>query len=238
MTEITHQKARSLLHRAADQMLSEEEKSTLDAHLANCQDCLDYASDLSALEVNLREAFHSSWDSRQGPRLDLLAILKPSPAKLLWNNIFGHANTIGKATIIALLVAGYFIIANLLGIPAPIASEKTATALPTPNEFAPVHAISPTPSAKLSPASTISQTCETATYLVQENNTLASIALHYKVAPESILEYNHLTSETVVPGMKLLIPLCNNSPSETATLVGNSITITPVDGTLISTQPQ
>lgn len=78
------------------------------------------------------------------------------------------------------------------------------------------------PSATLSAADATEQACEKASYIVQDNDTLSSIANSYNVPMAVIIEYNGLSSETVFSGMPLTIPLCQQfptpGPSPTATL--------------------
>lgn len=238
MSEITHQKARLLLQQAADQMLRPEDKPALDMHLANCKECSAYASNLSALETRLRNAFHANWDKLRLPNLNLQTVINPPPAKLLWNNFFSQSGAMGKVSIIAALLLGYFLLSNILGIQTPIVNNKTATTLPTPNEFTSAYFTSPTPSAPISLTGSTSQACETITYRVQKNDTLASIAFHYGITEETILEYNKSISTTVFNNMELVIPMCKSTPSHTATIPKNGLTITPANGTLFPTQPQ
>ena len=237
MSKITHQRAQALLQTAADQKLKPAESSALAAHLTECKECSSYANNLSALETSLRRVFHINWDNQRS-NLNLQKIINPSPTKLLWNIFFGQMGAMGKATIVAALLLGYFVIANLFGTRFPILSGETATTLPTPNEFASVYSVSPTPSAQFSLTGSTSQACETSIYLVQENDTLASIAVQHGITQETILEHNHLISSTVFTGMELVIPLCNNTPSHTATITENMVTITPINETLFPTQPQ
>ena len=237
MSKITHQRAQALLQTAADQMLKPAENSALATHLTECKECRSYANNLSALETSLRRIFHSNWDT-QHSNLNLQKIINPSPTKLLWSIFFGQMGAMGKATIVAALLLGYFVIANLFGARLPILSDETATTLPTPNEFASVYSESPTPSAQFSLTGSTSQVCETSIYLVRENDTLASIAFQHGITEETILEHNPLISSTVFTGMELAIPLCNSTPSHTATINENMITISPIYETLIPTQPQ
>jgi LysM repeat protein len=78
------------------------------------------------------------------------------------------------------------------------------------------------PSATLSAADATEQACEKASYVVQDNDTLSSIANSYNVPMAVIIEYNGLSSETVFSGMTLTIPLCQQfptpGPTPTATL--------------------
>lgn len=231
MSTITHQKARSLLQAAADNLLKSEDKSALDIHLATCKPCQEYASNLTVLENNLREAFHLKWDNQHPADVSLQAIIKPTLGKLLWSNSLGQTGMMGKATIVVTLLLGYLVIANLFGNQSVITGEKTATLLPTPNESKSIYSFSPTPSAPVTLTNLTTQVCNTYPYTVQENDTLTSIAFQHGTTQAAILKYNHLSSNTVFTGMELVIPLCNNTPSHTAT-------ITPINGTIFPAQSQ
>jgi LysM repeat protein len=232
MLEITHQKAHALLQVAADQSLGADEKSALDAHLAKCKECSAYARGLASMEVRLRRVLHAQWDM-QRPNLDLQAITHPSQAKLIWNNLISQTHALGKVTIVAALVLGYVVIANLFGIRLPISTDETPTTVPTPSELSSALAIPPTPSAQFTLTGLTTQACGTITYVVQQNDTLAYIALQHGTTEEAILEYNNLKSNMVFTGMELAIPLCESTPSQTATT-----TITPLNGTIFPTQPE
>jgi len=231
MSEITHQEAHSLLQAAADQILKPGERSTLDRHLSKCQECSEYANNLSALETGLRTVFHAHLDRYKPAKLDLQTITRPTLAKLIWSSLFGPTGALGKVVIVAVLLLGYFVVSNLIGIQNPIANYETATILPTPNEFSSANSQSPTPSAQYTLTGLMSQACKTVTYYVQESDTLERIAIQHGISQESILEYNLLKSNTVYTGMELVIPLCNSTPSHTATIPKNTITPT-------TTQPQ
>lgn len=78
------------------------------------------------------------------------------------------------------------------------------------------------PTSTLNPSEATEQACERVEYVVQENDTLSSIANAYNVPMAVIQEYNGLPSETVFSGMPLTIPLCERfptpGPTPTATL--------------------
>jgi len=237
MIEITHQKARSLIQAIADHRLPPGEKLSLDAHLVNCMECSDYASELSELEKDLRKVLHVNWDEQQ-PALNLQKIITPSPFNRFWNNAFVQPGIMGKATVVAALLLGYFFISNIIGIQLPISVDQTATSLPTPNEMVSIYSTSPTPSAQFTLVETSTRSCESFIYLVRENDTLESIAVQNKTTREAIIEYNHLTSDIVFAGEELAIPMCESTPSHTATIPERTITITPINGTYFPTQPQ
>ena len=232
MLEITHLKAQTLLQAAADQPLGADDKSALDAHLAKCKECSNYAKSLTNMEASLRRILHAQWDL-QRPNLNLQAITDPSPTKLIWNNLLSQTHALGKVTIVAALVLGYVVISNLFGIKLPLSTDETPTTVPTPSELSLALAISPTPSAQFTLTGLTTQACETVIYVVQENDTLEYIALLHGTTKEAVQEYNNLTSNTVFTGTELAIPLCKSTPSKTATT-----TTTPLNGTIFPTQPE
>ena len=77
----------------------------------------------------------------------------------------------------------------------------------------PTPTVTPLPTATLSAAEATEQACDKDTYVVQENDTLSSIANAYNVPMAVIQEYNGLSSETVFSGRTLIIPLCQQFPT-------------------------
>ena len=80
----------------------------------------------------------------------------------------------------------------------------------------------PPPTSTLEPDAATKAACATASYIVQANDTLSSIAANYNVSMASIREFNNLPTDTVQLGQTLLIPLCQrapdpNQPTPTAT---------------------
>jgi len=238
MPEITHQEARVLLHAATDQVIEPDENNALNAHLAQCRACIDYAKDLADLETNLRRTMHANWDNQQ-PNLDMQAIRNPHPLKLLRNRFVTQTHMMEKVGVAIVLLLGYVFIANLVGIQSPITKDRTPTPLPTPNGQPVLFSNSPTPSVNSSLTMVVSPACETTImYLVQENDTLDSIAYHHGTTKEVILAYNDLNTSTVFTGMELIIPLCDSTPAQIATFPKNTLSLTPLGGTILPTQPE
>jgi LysM repeat protein len=239
MAEITHHKAQVFLQAAADRSLELADRSALDAHLQACKECRIYADRLEGLEASLRKAFHTRWD-RYRPNLNLQAIKNPSPAKLIWNALFNQTQTLGKVSIMAALLVAYVVIVNIAGVRTPITDNETPTVLPTPNGFISNSATSPTPQIPTSLTGVTVQACKTIFYVVQANDTLESIAIRHGVTKEAILEYNpgdnNLAANTLFTGMELVIPQCESTPSRTASVPGNTLTITPLNGTILPEQ--
>ncbi|MBV6396796.1 MAG: hypothetical protein HFACDABA_02397 [Anaerolineales bacterium] len=71
----------------------------------------------------------------------------------------------------------------------------------------------PLPTNTLEPAQQTQQACQTASYTVQENDTLSSIAANYNVSMGAIREFNKLPTDNVLLGQTLLIPLCARAPT-------------------------
>jgi LysM repeat protein len=103
----------------------------------------------------------------------------------------------------------------------------------------PIPTTTPTalPTATLSAAEATAQACGNITYQVQENDTLSSISALYNISVTSIKNYNNLTSDNVMLGMYLSIPLCEriptSGPTPTATLLppyGAPSLLLPADG--------
>lgn len=234
MFDITHQKARLLLQFAADQMIEPDEKLALEAHLQKCKECRNYANSLTNLETGLHNTLHARWDDQQ-PKLDLQAITNPSPAKLIQINVSSLTQSMGKVTIVVALLLGYFMLANHFGIHIHSLNNEIPTNLPTPNESVLFFNTSPTPSAptQLTMTKLTTQDCDVITYIVQATDSLESIATKYGTSKELIMEYNNLTTDFVSPNRGLFIPLCKSTPSHTASIPSNSITNTPIHGTIL-----
>ncbi len=57
------------------------------------------------------------------------------------------------------------------------------------------------------------EACQTASYVVQANDTLSGIANAYQVSMQAIRSFNNLPSDSVQLGQTLLIPLCQRAPT-------------------------
>jgi LysM repeat protein len=80
----------------------------------------------------------------------------------------------------------------------------------------------PAATATLEPAQATIQACPKADYTVQANDTLSSIAINYNVSMEAIKTWNGLSTDNVMLGQNLIIPLCMRAatagPSATPTI--------------------
>ena len=235
MVETSHQKARAFLQAAADGILPADSQAQLDMHLAKCRACSNYANNLIDLEAGLRRVLHAQLDN-QRPDLNLGAITSPASLKFTWATLFSPTQAIGKATIIATLLLGYFIISNLFGSQPSIIESKSPTAVPTPNNSSMVFTYSPTPSSPATLIGLTTQGCENIIYVIQVEDTLEGIALQFGVPKELITKHNNLKTDSLPPGKELSIPVCNTTPSHTASTPKNTTTITPLIETVLPTQ--
>jgi hypothetical protein len=59
--------------------------------------------------------------------------------------------------------------------------------------------------------------CREIALLVEQGDTLDLISVNYGVPSGYIKQYNHMETDEVFPGGTLLIPMCSNMPTPTAT---------------------
>jgi len=103
----------------------------------------------------------------------------------------------------------------------------------------PTATASPLPTATLSEAEATAQACGTVPYVVQDGDTLMGISLNYNISMESIKNFNGLSSDNLMQGMQLSLPLCERKPTAgptpTATLpppYAQVSLLLPADGTV------
>ncbi len=75
----------------------------------------------------------------------------------------------------------------------------------------PTPTASPFPTATLSGLDATLAACESVDYIVQEGDTLSSIATNYAVPMAAIQDYNGMVNTTVYEGLSLTIPLCERA---------------------------
>lgn len=95
-----------------------------------------------------------------------------------------------------------------------VEGQKLLIPQPTPTA-------SPMPTQTQSAAQATDTSCEKVDYTVQNNDTLGGIAAAYKVSIDSIKQFNGMTSDNVMAGNVIRIPLCarqtsNATPTPTA----------------------
>jgi hypothetical protein len=70
--------------------------------------------------------------------------------------------------------------------------------------------------------------CGSISYLVQKNDTLASIASQFSISTDELIQANALTSNTMITGQQIIVPACTSTP--TSTTYPLTSTLTPVRG--------
>lgn len=127
-------------------------------------------------------------------------------------------------------------IANLNNLPPDCGTlyvgQKLLIPIPTPLPTA-------LPTATLSAAEATEMACGVVSYQIKEGDSLSSISANYRISVESIKNFNNLTSDNVMTGMYLSLPLCERlptaGPTPTATLpppYGAASLLLPADGTV------
>lgn len=219
MTLITHPKAQSLLQAAADSALTPQDKISLNDHLADCDECRQYARRLSELQDSLRRITRSRWNQ----------ISEPLSAEKIKNRLAKvetqayTLRTIGAFSVAIAILAFVFVLTMnnpsvIKNIPAALSNLSLTPEKPV---------LTPTPSIKETATDSTAQKCNDIAYLVQENDTLEDIAARHSVSKEAIKAYNGLATDTLVVNMVLTIPLCEQTPPNSTTTPTMTTTATP-----------
>lgn len=196
---ITHEEARKLIQFEADESLRLNLKNMLLSHLEDCAECRTYADSLRRMESVLKPMMKRQWTQ---PHLPL-----PVGA-LLSNGTPRKPSSMVLATRIS--VVGMIAIAFLFSV-----WQFTVSIGPTPGPVSASAPPIPTPSTQLTGTGTTSQTCTQTRYIVQENDTLESIAFRFAVSKEDLMADNQIDNETVLIGTELIILACNSTPTGT-----------------------
>lgn len=217
METISHQTAQALIQRAADKKIAEGEKKLLEGHLINCLECGKYAERLNQLEADLTQVFHARWGKLE-PQISHLRLLEKAVAiRQRGESVKTLARmAIAPALMLTFILAFFALEQRNPGIqfgqPAPSASSPALFGEPQQTPSPPVTQIKENPTV-----------CHAFPYLVQENDTLVSIALKFGVSVTRLQEENQLTSETLRVAQELNIPVCEppystTTPTTTSTL--------------------
>jgi LysM repeat protein len=213
---MTHEEARTLIHLLLDASLNNQQKKLLEAHLASCPQCKQYADSLRSLESILSPLLQRQWTQQPVP-LPVGMVLPRHHAKTSDSMILAsRIAALGVMFMIFVFSAWQFALAR----PGVNPVEANVPLIPVPST-----------STQLVATNTQNEACEDTTYVVQQNDTLGSIALKFGVSKAQIVQANQMRSEAVRTGATLMVPLCRPTPT-TETLTK---TFTPVLGTITST---
>ncbi len=217
--QVTHEEVRKLIQLNADNALDVQERTVLSAHLRDCLECRTYAEGIKAMESILVPVMKKHWN------------LQPIPLSL--STLIAKRNSRMQTGIILatrLAAIGIVFMAFVFSAWQFALSGKRATG-PLPVGMLPV----PTPSVQSTSTRSVSQNCAGTLYVVQENDTLESIAQRFSVSKEEIMTVNGMKTETVIATMKLMIPNCNLTPTGTVNPTAFSTTYTPTRSLVTST---
>jgi LysM repeat protein len=219
MTSLTHPKAQSLLQAAADSALTPLDETNLNGHLAECEECRQYARSLAKLQDDLRRITRHRWE-QVSIQISAEEIKKRSTK--IETRVY-DLRTIGKfAVAMAVVVLAFILVFNLSptinSIPAAPGSESL-----TPEE--PI--LTPTPLIKETATDSTIHECDDIAYIVQENDTLESIAARHSVSTKTIKERNGLATDALIVNMVLTIPICQRTPASSTMTPTITTTVIP-----------
>jgi len=216
--QITHEEAHRLIQFKSDNALNSKSMETLKAHLKDCADCRGYSDELTKIEGSLREAMRKQWSFR--------------PLPLQMDVVKGKINT--KADISTLLTTRTALISIAFALFVFITWQSVMTNNEVPQQtLLGTVPLIPTPSTQFTATNILLEGCNEIRYKVQENDTLESIAKEFSTSKEAISAANDLKTEETDPGMELMIPFCDSTP--TSTMHPPTFTITPIFETTATT---
>ena len=217
--QITHEEAHRLIQLDRDEMLESHQRGILDSHLAMCLECRNYSAGIQSMESILRPLMQKQWVQQPIPLSIDTLISRPSyrsPSSALLAT---------RIAAIAIMFAVFMFSAWQLSSPkSDVASRMLPSNPPIPISSTSTRFVSTT---------TQTQTCEETTYLVRGEDTLASIAYRFSTSKKEIMIANKMESETVIQGTKLIISVCNFTPTGTARTL--TTTFTPILHLITST---
>ena len=204
--QITHEEAHRLIQFDTDNALKPSEKNNLVAHLKVCAECRDYAQSMKGIESLLRPLLQRNFHKQPIPL---------SVAALTGRTNQSRSEGAFLATRIA--VIGIICVSFIFSV-----WQFTISSQATPDSSVAGVPLIPTPSTQFIHMTSTSNNCEGRPYVVKEYDTVESIAQLFSISQEDILRANNLDTETLRPGMEILIPTCTSTPTGTV----NALTTT------------
>lgn len=210
--QITHEETHKLIQFNLDGALNSEEEITLAAHLKDCVECRAYAEEIKEVESILLPVMKRQWSLQPLPlSIDAIQVKRNSKTQNIMMTLVTRAAIIGIA-----LVAFIFSAWQFIGSDGGISN-------PFPVSVPPI----PTPSTQSTSTKIMFQNCDGIRYIVQENDTLESIAHQFSLSKEELMAANNLTTETISTAAELVIPICNFTPTGTTHPTTLTTTYTP-----------
>lgn len=217
--QITHEEARRKIQIKADNDLDSVNDEKLTTHLKTCAECRNYSDAIKDTESVLRQTLRKQWN------------IRPLPLQL--DAVYARLNYRGGTSIF--MTTRTALISIIFVMLAVVTWHSTTAGESESRSMSPGTApLIPTPSTQYTATNTPQNGCEEIRYIVQQGDSLESIARYFSVSKEAIRLANNLTGETLTPSRELIIPFCESTP--TGTIRPPTFTITPIFET-ISTTP-
>ncbi len=214
--QISHEEARKWMHLHLDGALNIYQKRLLNSHLDGCVECRAYADSIKRMESVLRPMLQRQWNQQPIPFPIGGLVSKGYPRTSEGMLLATRIAAIGMMFVV-FLFGGWRLTNPSLGALSPALANVPSM---------------PIPSTAI--RSTSTQTgCGGIPYIVQKSDTLADIASRFSISLEELIQANGLTSNTMITGQQLVIPVCTSTP--TVTLDAETTTYTPVLGRTTST---
>jgi hypothetical protein len=211
---ITHEQAHHLIQLEMEDMLNSKESALLSAHLRECRDCAIYVNEIREVTNLLAPVMKRRWSVQPAP-LSVVALMGRKE-KITADNLL----TMRKAAI-ALLFVALFLSTWQFERSGGAGSGQSPLIIPS----APTPLIQNTQSTS---TESTQATCDMIIYLVQGEDTLASIAEQFSTSEREIIQLNQLKTATIGPPMELSVPVCNFTPTGTYSAVTFTTTYTPL----------
>ncbi len=217
---ITHAEAHRLLHFASDEPLKAFQKQILVSHLESCTQCQEYAKSIQKMESILHPLLQRQWNQHPVP-FSVEQLLSRGNPKISDRTLLAtRIAAVSVMFMVFMFSAWQFMVAKPGGSGPVLASVPP---IPIPS----------TSTTQFISTQTQTRSCEELGYVVQQNDTLEYIAIRFLTSKEEILTANNMKTEVVVAGMKLIIPVCNFTPTGTVNTL--TTTFTPVLRPITST---
>jgi len=218
---ITHEEAHKLIQFSLDKVLAPQEKNRLQVHLNDCVECRAFADEIKGLENLLLPVMMKQWAVKPVP-LSIESVTNKRKRRSQFQTSIMLAT---RTAMISIVFAAFVFSAwQFTHSSSQAFDPKSVNVLPIP-----------TPSGQSTSTKISFQNCEEATYQVQENDTLESIATQFSVAEDKIIAINRLGTGSIHAKMELLIPICTSTPTGTLHPSTLTTTFTPLMGPTTST---
>jgi len=197
--QITHEEAHRLIQFDTDSALKPSEKKNLVAHLEACAECQAYAMSMKGIESLLRPLLQRNWNKQPVPFSVAALTGKTNPSRS------ESAFLATRIAVIGVICMGFLFSVWQFTISGQATPDLSVASVP------PI----PTPSTQFIHMTSTSNNCEARPYVVKEYDTVERIAQRFSISQEDMLRANNLNTETLRPGMEILISTCAPTPTGT-----------------------